>query len=522
MPGGKIPIGSANLDFIDNLQAATEGNLSAGSYVPPQQPTAPTFIRMVVLDVIFDPNNDVSDQKKQLFWSVGSKERDAVSNPEYTNVLPRNTIVARRVGSDLPPMFVFPFFPSHLSMPCKAGESVWVMLEKPSTEQAQMAFWFCRISEPHPSDDVNHSHHANAFEPTSNPKLQDLFSNEKAGAPGEEAWSELRNGPVVLVNGERKTSADSVLLRNAPEDIFERLIQKSDASRLTVYEAVPRFRKRPGDLAFEGSNNTLIVLGTDRSGRVAEYASPVEDDEKLTRTKVVKYPTDDFRESAGSIDMVAGRGQLDRTFGKETKTTSIKGVTATAKGKEIKKEIDKSLSAIKKSEGDPDYENDRSRILISQRTSPDTKFKISDHNGGFDPPVSDSTEGDAAIVIKSDKVRIIARSDIQMLVTNYADGESVVRKKIKLEETDVSKWASITIKRTGDIVFTPSEEGYIMLGDDQADRALLCTDSPAIKAGGAVSPATPPLSNTMGGKLGGTQIPTQGTWAKKVLVTGAR
>ena len=103
----------------------------------------------------------------------------------------------------------------------------------------------------------------------------------------------------------------ALLLLDEPEDIFEKLVietqaeeylkyKNSDAkdsmgAKLVTYESVPRFRKRPGDIALEGSNNTLIVLGTDR-----------KDDLKKT----------DFKESAGTIDIVAGRGQSKKEYGK--------------------------------------------------------------------------------------------------------------------------------------------------------------------------------------------------------------
>lgn len=523
MPGGRIPIGTANLDFVDNLQAATEGKLRPESFVPPAPPTTPTFVRMVVLDVIFDPNGDAKDQKKRQMWSIDTPDRRAVSNPEYTNSLPRNTIVAQRVGSDLPPMFVFPFFPSHLAMPCKPGECVWAMIEKPDAEQVKMAFWFCRITEPHPSDDVNHSHHGNAFEPSASQGSKDKFNNDKSGKSesGEDAVSELRNGIVVTSKGERKTSPENLLIKGAPEDIFERLIKDSDASKLMSYEPIPRFRKRPADLALEGSNNALIVLGTDRGGPAGEYGPPQTDQDKITRTRIARYPESDFKESAGSIDIVAGRGQVEEKLGKLMKTTSIKGA------KELKKEINKSESVISAKEGDLDYKNDRSRALISQRTRVDSKFDLSSHNSSVGIGVADSADGDAAVVIKSDKVRIIARSDLQLIVTNYSDSRSPTSAPIKIDEENTSKWASITIKRSGDIIFSPSDEGYIKLGDDTADRAILCTDLPAVKASvpgvsSAVSPATAALTTTMGGAFGGTGIASQGTWAKKVLVTGAK
>jgi hypothetical protein len=132
--------------------------------------------------------------------------------------------------------------------------------------------------------------------------------------------------------------------------------------------------------------------------------------------------------------------------------------------------------------------------------------------------LKDPEAGSGAIVIKSDKIRLIARMDVEILVTNYETDTKGTVTSLK----DTSKFASIVIKSSGDIIFRPAEKGYIKLGDDTADRAILCTDAPAIVADGKVDPSTPALTTTMGGAFGGTKIPTQGTWAKKILVTGAK
>jgi len=293
-----------------------------------------------------------------------------------------------------------------------------------------------------------------------------------------------------------------------------------------AYESVPRFKKRPGDLALEGSNNSLIVLGTDRASTAANFSIGENGARQF-------FPSHDFIEDAGSIDLVAGRGQTNLTAGLEVATTTINNATVDVPGNVLKKELGKAEDQVSKFEGDFDLYNDRSRIQISQRTLPDLKFGISDYNiEEFE--IEDSDDGDAAIVIKTDKIRLIARSDIQILVTGFAEANNTKGRKIKVEngnsdDADLDKsenFSSIVIRSNGDIIIKPAEKGMIKLGDDTADRALLCTDTPAtlieLPSQTTVSAATAPLSNTMGGRFGGTGIPTQGTWASKVLVTGAK
>jgi hypothetical protein len=232
-----------------------------------------------------------------------------------------------------------------------------------------------------------------------------------------------------------------------------------------------------------------------------------------------------FTRSAGSIDLVVGRGQTAPTFGKQTFTTTILGSTKDKPGLELKHELAKAEDEITPREGDFDVVNDRSRIQISQRTNVDDNYTLADFNSQKFG-IEDSIEGDAAIVIKTDKIRLIARSDMQFIVKGFKSANNVIDEIIMNELDDEVNWSTITIKSNGDVIIKPSEKGMIKLGDDNADRALLCTDFPAtlIETPNqtSVSAATAPLLNTMGGKFGGTGISLQGTWASKILVTGAR
>jgi len=477
--------------------AATIGSFSSDN-ISPQQ-----FVKMIVLDVISDPH--IIAYNKRFDW-----ETKKISNVNLSNSLPRNTIIAKFLMGNQPPMFVFPFFPSHLALPCKAGELVWVFFENPTSVSSEIAYWMCRVTDFHYVDDVNHTHAPRVLEPSfKETKLDD-----------SEPWYELRNGLVKIldVEGNRKTDPFNTYLDHTDskddlvEDIFEKIVLESDAGAMTNYEAVPRFRKRPGDIALEGSNNTLIVLGTDRSGQISSY---------YTGSNNVAYPEKtpgDAKEYAGSIDMVTGRGQTPRTMGGIAETTSIFGSSNKKRGPVLKTEIAKHSNVLSGSEGDPDFESDRSRVLISQKMMPDYKFGLSDYNSQFsDPPIYDSYFGDSAVVIKSDKVRLIARSDVEIIVTDYNTDFSPTGEVIKSEKKDLSSFASIVIKRNGDIVFTPSQKGVIKMGGETADKAILCTDVQAINNEGSISAA--PIFTT-GNDVVGTNRTGQGTFAKKILVVG--
>jgi hypothetical protein len=471
----------------------------------------PTFIRVVALEVISDP--DTISPEKILYW----ENILGVSNSKYANILPRNTIIGQRILDGISTvdrtMFMFPFFPSHLALPCKPGEMFWAMIENPNAGHIDMAYWICRITEPHFVDDVNHTHHARQLDSSFVPSIRK--SIEKTDQP----IYELRNGKTDKdTTGARRVVPDSEIIPSENEDIFEKIITLSDAAQMMQYESVPRFRKRPGDIVLEGSNNSLIVLGTDRTGPVANYVNsdlghgliPINSNEDVALTSGF----------AGSIDMVVGRGTTNITGGNEASTVSMN-----LENHVIKKELGKSSKELVSGEGDPDFFDDRSRILLSQRTMVNESFELDDSN-----IPKDNLDGDAAIAIKSDKIRIIARSDISLIVKGYEEtNESSTNKNsYKTENSDNSMWASITIYANGDIVFSPSDKGVIKLGGPDANKAVLCTSQPAKNNEGKVKSL--PIATTAGGFVGTAQgnvdneaiakkkIPDMGTFSTKVLI----
>jgi len=433
---------------------------------------------------------------------------------QYVSILPRNTIVAQLAYSEQPPFFCFPFFPSHLSLPCKAGETVWCIVEDPETPFINLAYWMCKITEPHNADDVNHTHSPRSYD-ISMSGIDRASKRERSQNDGlTDPVYELRLGDVQIKYDERRDNVNRPLLPNViSSTYFEEIVLNTDAGKLTQYEAVPRFKKRPGDIAFEGTNNTLIVLGTDRKNSIATFSTNKDQGPRPS------FPETDLTGSAGSIDLVVGRGQIAQTFGVEVSTTSVYNAKKGEKGFEIKKELGKSEDQLSPNEGDFDYVNDRSRILISQRTNVDSNFGLTEFNKEFGisdkiDPNDNINSGDAAIVLKTDKIRLIARSDVEILVTGFTPMKNAQGKDIKEESDDTSDFAAIIIKSDGSIIFKPSDEGYIKLGSDMADKALLC--SPALPENGNVT--AQPISNTLGPGYVGTGAPGQGTWARKVLV----
>ena len=163
-------------------------------------------------------------------------------------------------------LLCFPFFPPHLCFPVKAGEQVWVINESPDGTP-DIAFWMCRIPEPDFVDDINYTHGDRKFSLDTGEKS----TSEKAEASEESEGSsaESDNPPALsgeegvpgFPNGSPENSESQTLTES---DAYEQIYTGSVSNKSFVPEPVPRFTKRPGDLVFQGSNNTLITLGTDR------------------------------------------------------------------------------------------------------------------------------------------------------------------------------------------------------------------------------------------------------------------
>lgn len=454
----------------------------------------PTFARYVILDVINDPQ--AIDKAKLSYY----EHVLGVSNIQYAAVAPRNSVIASPVlaggQSVLKVMVLYPFFPPHLSLPSKPGEHIWVMFENPDAAQNEIGYWMCRIVHPHFVEDVNYTHADRQFDKSFLPGISDVFEGS------DEPVYEFRNGAVDVKDGNRYTVASTISLPAEKIDAaYPRLLSQSDASQMMKYEPVPRYRKRPGDVALEGTNNTLIVLGTDRTGPVAEY----EDDPDKGKVPKPVEADAQSEEGTGMIDLVVGRGQTEETGGKSVENTPLG-----------KKELGKDKKNIVPKEGDPDFKNDRSRVLISQKTKPDKNFKIDkvieDHTKL--KPIKDG-DGEGAVIVKTDKVRLIARHDVVILVTGAKEKDD--KGNVKDADASEADCASVIVRTNGDIIFTPSATGVVRLGGEDATLSPLCTRVSRVPGMPGPLPPPPPIVDTMGGAQGAADG-LNGTFATKVLL----
>ena len=425
---------------------AAEGSasfvLSKAAQYGSSDASAPLYYRMVVVETVTDPATMTDARIDRLEHELG------VSNMKVARALPRNSIVARRLldgtaSASEPPMLLFPFLPPHFVLPCKPGEHVWVMFESP-LKQGDVGWWLWRISEPHFVDDVNHTHGPRAYDPSFSPSASDEFEGARS------AFYEFRNGrPESTGEGsDRYTVAESAVIPG-DERAYERILS-SDATALISYGPVPRFRKRPGDVVLEGSNNALIVIGTDRAG-------PAGTPPDLS-TGSQRLPNSDIN-GAGAIDIVVGRGQTARTGGRVVKNVLERS------------ELAKSKNEIVPDEGDPDMLNDRARVYVSQATRIDANLGLVELSSNF-AGISDAQTGDGAAAVVADKIRIVCRSDVEIISTGFnADPAGLPSRN-----SEASKYAAVVLKPNGDIVLRPGSSGIVKIGSDEADQRVVLGD----------------------------------------------
>ena len=188
-------------------------------------------------------------------------------------------------------------------------------------------------------------------------------------------------------------------------------------------EPVPELFTRPGDLPIQGDNNTLILLGRDRSGI----------GEKKTSKKTISASGYSDHMAAGMIDIVVGRmapypvrelvtappgdeEDSSRPFDggpmyvTKTDVSSLKSVTLY--------NFDKDGNPMGDGFSHPAYAMDAARIYISQMTAVDEYFDLYKNTNldGTDP--DESSKGvipTSGIVAKADKLRFHSRQDLKIV-----------------------------------------------------------------------------------------------------------
>jgi hypothetical protein len=225
-----------------------------------------TFTKAIVTEVFSNPvdyfsRNVVFDGKEQDF-TVLEFETDQVEEPPegLTKRFSNSTMVPFVTQNSVAVRFqkefknvkknsstiCLPFFPSHLSLPVKPGEYVWIY-----KTLANEYYWMCRVSGVRQVEDANFTHL---------PRIKSLSS----------AHSQTED--ISLFYDFAPMNSKSA----APRDIFENIAINSVAYKEEFTgEPVPRMSKKCGDLLLQGSNNAHIQLGKEKFEKASFGSSSV-------------------------------------------------------------------------------------------------------------------------------------------------------------------------------------------------------------------------------------------------------
>lgn len=441
---------------------------------------------------------------------------------------PINSIIAEIVpndGSSKPELF-YPLFSSHLMLPVKVGETVWVIYETPPSSGTETPGGMSGLSEKRVTSTTGgrQSTAEVASNMATSPEaiikravVTRIFTTHdqtiKPGGmlgtggggdnphtlggywisrvPGSRVSEDLNfthidrdlDTRIIKVDGASVSeiypdgytpqflngpppSEEPVEPTYGSTNSYEALISQANVPGVTV-EPVPPFSKRAGDMVLQGSNNTLIWLGEDRIGGTS-----------MT----------DENYSKGTIDLVVGRG-LSVDSGDVDNTISARAAARGLDGSRMWPERDKapelSEEEINFSEGDIDLRDDRSRIYISAACKVDRLFCSPDTTGAS----VNLTFTDTAASVTARKIMPIGTEDEEMdapyslidpdefLVASAVVKSDHIRLvgresvRIMVESDKGPNTApEIILHKDGNIFINPGVDGHVLIGGGPDDQ----------------------------------------------------
>jgi len=381
-----------------------------------------TFRRGICVDVITDPNN----YDLEIFATIESEKAEEpaeIADNSLYDVLsriniPRNTVIYTETETKSDDLkFAMPFFPEHLMMPIKPGESIWYF----TLDEA--SYWLTRASGDSISEDVNYSHFDRKF----------LSSDQEPQNAAETADNQEEEPDPPGFNDGNEDEDGKSLLNLTYEKIIKGTWKNSESENIKLrFEPVPVYRKLPGDLVLQGSNNSAIVLGQER----------ITDTQEDSSVSSSEYAF----QSQGMIDIVVGRGNKFPTSEIENELGFL--------------ERDKTSEAVDVQptcEGDP-HISDSSRIILSQVEPIAFLFPEDRHTVFGEKEPKETPE--ASVNIISDHIKIYSRYDTER--------EEEVQGTIQLirQGKDKSQGSSIILGHDGIIQMSGEK---IFIGKSKTD-----------------------------------------------------
>ena len=443
------------------------------------------FIRAKVIEVISHPY--ILNQN--VIRSLIERNEFKLTNVQSENLLkdlPRNSIIAQIIG-DNTRVIALPFFSSHIGFPLKPDESVWLFREENEKLQGDSKniieyFWLSRIHGMNFYEDLNYTHddrkYLKKYTDRRDGKLSlknEVFALDKGIIFSNTIPTpQFNQGPQFdTINGKSNILSDNVN------------IKKLNITGKYLIEDVPRYTKNPGDFIIQGSNNTLIKLGTNNAHN--------SNNNLFINKRSIVY-SNDIEKQSGTIDIVAGRAAMSKEYltKNQLKNYSLNGQNFSNDNISTKAYRNGYLSILNErntyenikdteyylgeysdniAEGEPDFFTDISRLYISEKCDGDDLLNINNlttvSNDVFSTKnIMNSTTNRGFIIAKSDEIRLVAREKVFNLSGNFSSNTPYQSSggSIRLiKEGDENNSSSIVLDELGFVLINGKK---IIIGEE--------------------------------------------------------
>tara|TARA_R110001592_G_scaffold69149_1_gene211827 strand:+ start:5338 stop:6948 length:1611 start_codon:yes stop_codon:yes gene_type:complete len=366
------------------------------------------FFEIYVQEVLSDPSSykfpkeDSEEPEDYLLVGNNITEQEVLEAP-YNSIIGR-VLNGNDHNSEI---IVYPMMPAHMTLPIKAGEHVWAMYN------GGRYYWLCRKNFDQQINDVNIAW-AGRY------KAETSFKSTKGAAKDSESESSSN----VLPKNQNPKINTIFPPEVREQNQIDMQTYWSERSK-SILEPVPRYKKRPGDLVLQGSNNTLICLGLGGGHKKEDELTYGSVAASKQISGVLPDVSDGY--NRGTIDIVTGRGRYQpdaatnsSSLGEFPERTSCATIMSEFGYKENDKNTTINDAFHKKSpiEGDPDFGFDASRIYISSYCEIDNEFSLIPNYPKIPTVVTadvgsvPETSKGASIVLKSDNLRLVARQHV--------------------------------------------------------------------------------------------------------------
>lgn len=346
--------------------------------------------------------------------------KEATALKKMISYLPTGTIVAKSLDVEDDNIICLPGFSSHFSLPLKQGEYVWyfedsIVHEKEVTSKRPLLsihnYWFSRIHGSLISEDLNYTYIER------DAKFSGSFVSQV-------------NDSLLLPNFETNNMVEAHL-KNSKDSKSTLELYKEGKEVYFSSKATPRYFSPSDDLSLQGSYNTLV---------------------NLSKTKDMTSFSDT---PGGSINIIAGRSSLqdfyDDIEDSVFKKFIVDGKNTSLNLKEVKlnkfkynkiKNREDGEELFKKpgfyihedqefnlKENNIDFLTDASTLMINETLNIDkssyyntdylkTNFYVDSSDDDGSPIEVESFVATPSILMKTNNIRIVARSELTSTINN--------------------------------------------------------------------------------------------------------